>query len=494
MPSRTLALAAAALAVALALVPPVPAAGEDALRVADWGPRDVVTTRFPVLFARFAEEDVPALARVLVDGVELDANVTGNFARHVPAAPLEPGPHRAWIRAEDAHGRAAEVAWSFVVVPQDVEGEAAFALARLAPARAVAALDVADLALGIANVEAVPATDARNLTVSFERLASFPPSVAPLWLAPLLLLDSRAVADAPVSFESVSLRFSLPASALEAFDAEPRALVPLGYVEGRWRVLETDKLDDTERATVVARTMGFHPFALVADVQSPVVEALSPRDGEMLRAPPTLRASATDNVQLERAALTVDSVLVRATETRSEEVGRSTIQLEALLPDLSDGRHTVDLRAFDGAENLATRAWTFILDRSPPTFPTAAPPVVARGATAPIDVALSDAISGVDPARVTVWLDGANVTRDAIVDALVVRYSPPSGLASGEHVLVVIAADRAGNEATLTQPFHVAAATPGPGAFVVALGAAVAAALTGTVRGRTPPRGGPPRP
>lgn len=493
---RLVALVLVALALALAAGGARSAVAEPAPRAAEWAPRDVIATQFPVVFARFADVDAIATAAVLLDGVAAEANVSGAVVRHLPALALEPGPHRASVRVEDAGGGAAEVSWSFVILPANVAGEAAFALAPLAHARAPAALPISDAELGVTSVEIVPDRTLANLTVGFTRLAGLPPAAKPLWLTPLLLIGAHAAADTPPGFESVRLSLSVPRQALDAFDAKAENLVPLAYRDGRWDVLEVERGDaaqDPENATLVARSTGLHTLAVVADVQPPAVEVASPSDGAILREIPDARVTATDDTRVDRVALTLDGTLVRARETRAEEADSSTIVADAALDGLTDGRHVLEIRAFDVAGNVASRSWTFVLDRVPPTFPTAAPTSYAASAPAAIEIALSDSLGGVDAARVLVQLDGADVTRDAEITPLSVRYAPPRALSPGEHVLTVRAHDRAGNDATLEHSFTVLAPTPAP-TLALALAALAAVALTRTAARRTSRGGGPPRP
>lgn len=493
---RLVALVLVALALALAAGGALAEPAPPAPRAAEWAPRDVIATQFPVLFARFADVDGIAVAAVLLDGVAVEANVSGAVVRHVPAVALEPGPHRASVRVEDAGGRSAAVAWSFVVLPANVAGEAAFALAPLAHARAPAPLPISDAELGVTSVEIVPDETVANLTVGFTRLAGLPPSATPLRLTPLLLLGAHAAADVRPGFESVRISLSVPRQTLDAFGADAENLVPLAFRDGRWDVLEVERGEPPAApgtVALVARSTGLHTLAVVADVQPPVVDVASPSDGAILREAPAVRVAAADDTRVDRVALTLDGTLVRARETRAEDAGASTILADAALENVPDGRHVLELRAFDVAGNVASRSWTFVLDRAPPTFPAAAPTSYAASAPAAIEIALSDSLGGVDAARVIVQLDGVDVTRDAEITPLSVRYAPPRALSPGEHVLTVRAHDRAGNDATFEHAFTVLAPAPAlPLALALAL--VVAVALTRTAARRTSRGGGLPRP
>jgi len=92
----------------------------------------------------------------------------------------------------------------------------------------------------------------------------------------------------------------------------------------------------------------------VADTTPPVISALTPADGALLRnATVTISAAYSDNVAIDVSSviLKVDNVAVTPTKLTSSGVEYTTT--------LSDGAHTVSLTVKDTSGNAATATWSF---------------------------------------------------------------------------------------------------------------------------------------
>src|SRR5207302_537942 len=123
---------------------------------------------------------------------------------------------------------------------------------------------------------------------------------------------------------------------------------------------------------------------------------------------------------------------------------------------LSDGNHTVQVTAVDGAGNAASASVSVIVDTTPPvlsiTYPTAG--TVFGSTTVAVAWSASDAASGLDHFELSV--DGGPVT---VLGPSEVNYTFTS-LSQGSHVATVVAFDLAGHSTAATRSFTVDTAAP----------------------------------
>ncbi len=119
--------------------------------------------------------------------------------------------------------------------------------------------------------------------------------------------------------------------------------------------------------------------------------------------------------------------------------------------ELAFGAHAVRVLAADRSGNaMIPVEWAFtVADRTAPALLDPRPDPGAAGSdrTPAIGVTVADGGVGVDPASLSVVLDGRDVTALGSVAGDRFTYLPPAALAFGEHTVVVRAADRAGNAA-----------------------------------------------
>ncbi len=120
--------------------------------------------------------------------------------------------------------------------------------------------------------------------------------------------------------------------------------------------------------------------------------------------------------------------------------------------DLAFGQHTVRVTVSDRSGNaMPPRQWTFsVVDATPPVLGDVRPDDGSAGSdrTPAISLVVSDdGGTGVDPARIVMTVDGADVTAAGSWSAGRFRYLPPAPLSFGTHVVTVRAADLADNAA-----------------------------------------------
>jgi hypothetical protein len=150
---------------------------------------------------------------------------------------------------------------------------------------------------------------------------------------------------------------------------------------------------------------------------------------------------------------------------------------------LAYGAHTLAWSVVDSAGNRTSATTAFAVpDTAPPVFGSPQPSngaVLAGGDVLAVEVAVTDAESGLDPAATRLTLDGTPVDHVWQVDGIVNGVSA-SRLAAGAHQLALQVSDRAGNANRLVWAVSVPAApvsggsTPAGGSSVT--GGATAAA------------------
>ena len=203
-------------------------------------------------------------------------------------------------------------------------------------------------------------------------------------------------------------------------------------------------------------------FRFTVDSTAPVISDLSPVSGTFVNnSMPTLSAKLTDlisGINSTSIILTVDGAA--ATFAFDPVTG----VLTANSPLLTDGLHSIVATASDNAGNHGTTSeWKITVDTVAPVISniSPAPGSVVTQASPSISAKLADTLSGIDPASVTLSIDGTAVPSafDPATGAVTAVSGIP--LTSGEHQLVLSASDNAGNSAaTLGWMFTVTNAVP----------------------------------
>src|SRR5206468_4314803 len=126
------------------------------------------------------------------------------------------------------------------------------------------------------------------------------------------------------------------------------------------------------------------------------------------------------------------------------------------LSALTDGSHTVQVTAFDGANNSAAASVTVTVDTTPPVLSIIYPVAGAVLATGTVTVAwaASDATSGLDHFELS--LDGGAVTVLGPTEG----NHTFAGLSQGSHTATLVAFDLAGHTTAVARSFTVDTTAP----------------------------------
>ncbi|MDX1998509.1 MAG: DNRLRE domain-containing protein [Thermoanaerobaculia bacterium] len=168
------------------------------------------------------------------------------------------------------------------------------------------------------------------------------------------------------------------------------------------------------------------------------------------------------------------------------DAGSGVAQCPAAIDFATEGANqTATVTATDLAGNVATATVAVNIDRTPPVVSVVAPGDAERVAvdSPTLELAFTDALSGVAPGAVTVELDGVPVPGCVVTS--VAATCPTTGLVRGERVVTAEVADVAGLASSVESTFLVA--PPAPAAPVVAPPTSPTAALAIVLQGTAAP-------
>jgi YVTN family beta-propeller protein len=150
----------------------------------------------------------------------------------------------------------------------------------------------------------------------------------------------------------------------------------------------------------------------------------------------------------------------------TSQTGPATVTFTPSAPLVANSVYTISINGgVDLAGNLQTvpnTASFTTVDTIPPVLQLISPSdgKFTNSAQPQIVIAASDNITGVDPASVTLSIDGNAVTPQA--SPAQITFTPATPLAEGQHTLAATAADRAGNVTHLSGSFSVDTVPPTP--------------------------------
>lgn len=207
-------------------------------------------------------------------------------------------------------------------------------------------------------------------------------------------------------------------------------------------------------------TVGDHA-GRVAQTSSTFVLDSVPPTVTLVRPAPVVTADSSPIVEVAFAdgGTGIDPASVRIFLDNTDLTLDCTIDASGALcpsPVLADGRHSIAASALDRAGNLGGGGGSFdiVFDREPPTVAIVAPQALAQGDSTPmIRIEYTDVGSGVDPALLHVFVDGAPVVGCAIGPDAATCEAPP--LARGAHTVRAEITDRSANRAIAERAFDV---------------------------------------
>jgi Carboxypeptidase regulatory-like domain/Bacterial Ig-like domain/Peptidase M15 len=231
------------------------------------------------------------------------------------------------------------------------------------------------------------------------------------------------------------------------------------------------RLDPKDTKYPDSGSYGSEPFKLLTwkftaatDSAIPVITAASPKDVVISSNKPIISAQYSDagsGVDLTKVVLQVDAAIVTASSTITA-TGVSYTPTTVL----ADGLHTVILKVTDKVGNLAQTTWKFTVDTKPSVISAQTPKdVTVASATPTISASYADTGGAIDLTKVTLLLDGANVTAQAKITATGISYLPTTALSQGSHLVSLTVLDTAGNQTQSSWSFVVDNAPPVISAF-----------------------------
>jgi len=200
-------------------------------------------------------------------------------------------------------------------------------------------------------------------------------------------------------------------------------------------------------------------FFFTIDSTPPTITNMQPSDSSVTNDnTPTISSGYNDahGIDPGSVVLVFDSIDVTSSATVTTSDTRylpSTV--------LSDGTHNIYLEVRDTAGNLASAAWSFIVDTTPPTFEELKPAdkSVINNDKPGIAANLTD-INAIEEDSVVLKINGKDVTSDTTITMSYVNYVPVLSLAEGKHTVFLEVRDTIGNLAYKTWSFTVDKTSP----------------------------------
>lgn len=210
--------------------------------------------------------------------------------------------------------------------------------------------------------------------------------------------------------------------------------------------------DGNEAATLAA--------VYFVDTIAPVISLVSPAEGYITTNQPDIVFAASDSgsgVDMNTLTVSVDDVV--QTAGISAAGGTITFTPPAAL---GEGAYSINVALQDKAGNAEELTIDYYVDTIAPSleliFPLSGYNVTSNQ---PEIVAMaSDSGSGLDTDSLEVWIDGARQTAGISISEGQIAFTPEEPLVDGEHNVILLISDRAGNTAQLNETFTVDTTAP----------------------------------
>jgi len=379
--------------------------------ISDMLPQGNQKTATPTVSAAYADgEDSSGIdltkVTLHVDGVDVTAQVSKTAAgmTYQPPAAMAQGTHTVLLSIADKSGNPASATWTFTV------DTIAPAILSQAPNNTISASPNVVIAAEYAD------TDGTGVDISRVQMA----------------VDGADVTEAAVKTVS-GIAYTSPTK----------------LADGNHVVVLTVQ-DMAGNSTSATWTFGVDGIA-------PAISNLAPANNAILAAgmAQTIGAQFQDSgagVDLRIIGLEVDGQNVTA-QAQVTATGISYTSTQAF----AQGGHTVKLTVIDVVGNTAVQTWTFNVDTIAPTISAQAPDNTTSASPAAAITAqyVDNDGSGIDTSKITLVVDGADVTGAATITATGISYTPAAALSDGNHTVALTVRDLAGNPMTANWSFGV---------------------------------------
>lgn len=471
--------------------------------------------------ARFADNGVGldiSGVRLLVGGQDVtgQATLAADGITYTPPQPLAGGAHNVQLTAPDTAGNVAQTQWTFTVdaaapMPANLLPAQGAELAANAVPTVSASYSNDGLGMDVARIRLL--VDGQDVTAQAQVTATGitwrPAAALPEGnhVARLVLVKRNGLSsDTSWSFATrTPPEITAMAPRDVVLNANASVTITAQYsdvgagVDADKVMLTLDGVDVTEDANITPTGLslvpdaqlpqGIHVLVLTVtdkagnstaqnwrftlDTGLPTISNEQPRNVLLNGGTPTISAQFQDSgdtasgIDPARIQLLVNGVDVTAQAqiNTAATPGQIRYTPAAALPG---GTQSVKLVVGDRGGNLVESVWGFSVDAAAPVISGQTPrDVFLPAGTAPvIRASYSDGGAGVDPARVRLYLNGADITAQATVGATDVTYTPAQPLADGTHQVRLVVTDTAGNETVsewqfgTAQPPEVTATSP----------------------------------
>jgi hypothetical protein len=434
-----------------------------------------------------------ASVKLSLDGADVSAQakISGTGISYKPAKALAEGSHMVALTVADKSGNKGSASWSFVIdtLAPKVTAEAPKDLRNASPSAAISAsygdqggsgIDTARVTLSVDHVDVTAAavvgpagiryTPPRKLTDGTHRVA--------LKVVDAVGNSSTDEWSFGVDSRGVTITQQAPADgAVLAADSVPRisaALVSVGTVIVPAKtVLTLDGKNVTAQATISTSGIAYLAPATLAEGLHTVTLSVTDKLGYVAdsswhfitRSAPEITAVAPQDVVLNAQASVAISARYRDTGagidtaavvlrldgidvTALAQVGAAGLTLTPATA-LEQGVHVLTLTVGDKAGNSSSTTWRFTLDSGLPVISQQLPKdALVASATPRISAAYQDTGergTGIDAAKVRLYVDRVDVTGLAQVGPDRIAYTPAAALPGGLREVRLSVTDQAGN-------------------------------------------------
>jgi large repetitive protein len=339
---------------------------------------------------------------LLVDGVNVtpQAAVTSAGISYTPTLALAQGTHQVLLSASDNVGNTTSKSWSFFVDT-------------VAPV-----------------VSAQSPKDTNDVSANVAITAMY--------------------ADAGVGIQIESVKLTVDGAdvtSLASVDQTGVRYQPANKLTGGTHTVKLNVKDVVGNASEATWSFG-------VDATAPQASQLQPAEGTVV----SVQTIPALSAQFEDAGAGIDPARVKLWLDGVDVTSQAQINASgfAYTPAavLSEGIHVAKLLLADRTGNTAETQWRFTT-RDAPVISQVSPKDVLLGAGAAVTISASytDVGAGIDASKVSLLLDGVDVTALAQISATALTFTPASPLPQGEHWLTLTVTDKAGNAATQSWRF-----------------------------------------